>query len=86
MSEFLPVKICGMPALVRVEHFLDVKGSFSHNAPSDMDYRGYVEVGFTVCDHRGRPAPWLERKLSKDAYADLESEVIAKMRDTLEEG
>lgn len=80
MSEFLPVKICGMPALVRVEHFLDVKGSFSRDAPSDMDYHGYVEVEFTVCDHRGRPAPWLERKLSKDAYADLESEVITLLR------
>ena len=86
MPEFLPVKICGMPALVRVEHFLDVPGSFSRNAASDMDYHGYVEVEFTICDWRGRPAPWLERKLSKEAYADLESEAIAKMRSILEEG
>jgi hypothetical protein len=33
-------------------------------ADSDWDYYGYTESDWEVCDRRGRPAPWLERKLT----------------------
>ena len=30
-----------------------VKGSYSHNAPSDLDYYGYTEVDDIVAKHHG---------------------------------
>lgn len=57
-------KISGIPCIIRVNHFESVKGSFSRNAASDLDYYGYEDLDWEVCDRRGRPAPWLDRKVT----------------------
>jgi hypothetical protein len=72
----LPAKIQGIPCLVDVHHVSVVKGSFSYNAPSDLDYHGYTELDYTICDRRGRPAPWLERKATSDDIATIEEEIL----------
>ena len=55
-------RVAGIPCTIRIDHFSQVKGSFSYHAASDMDYYGYSELAYTICDQRGRPAPWLEKK------------------------
>lgn len=60
------VRIAGIPALVDVVYYLSVPGSYSRDEVSDWDYYGYEELDYVVCDRRGRPAPWLERKMSDD--------------------
>jgi hypothetical protein len=51
--------------------------SFYRQAPdhgtwdSDLDYHGYVEAEYTICDRRGRPAPWLERKRTPDDDTEI---------------
>jgi hypothetical protein len=36
-----------------------------HNCPSDWDYYGgWSGVEYQVYDRRGRPAPWLEKKIT----------------------
>lgn len=57
--------VAGIPCLVRVTHYLKVPGCFSHNADSDLDYYGYTEAEWHICDQRGRKADWLERKLTR---------------------
>ena len=77
----IETRIAGIPCIVGVTHFESVRGSFSYHAASDWDYHGYVECEFTVCDRRGRPAPWLERKLTSKDESRIESEIAEYFAD-----
>jgi hypothetical protein len=68
--------VAGIPCIIGVMNYTKVRGSFSRNAASDMDYYGYCESEWEVCDRRGRPAPWLERKLDNTMRDRIEQEVI----------
>ena len=57
-------KISGIPCLIKVTHCHIVPGTFSYHAGSDLDYHGYSDIDFEVCDQHGRPAPWLEKKMT----------------------
>jgi len=60
-------RVAGIPCLIGVIDYSSVKGSGSYNAPSSDDYYGYTECDWEILDRRGRPAPWLARKItSKD--------------------
>lgn len=72
-------KVAGIPCLIGVTEFSSVRGSYSYNAPSDMDYYGYSESEWDVLDRRGRPAAWLERKLTNDDRQRIEQEIAEAM-------
>lgn len=72
-------RIAGIPCLIGVTHFNSVRGSYSYNAPSDMDYYGYTESEWEVLDRRGRPAAWLERKLTDRERSRIDEEVFERM-------
>lgn len=72
----LETRIAGIPCLIDVHHVAVVKGSFRYDAPSDLDYRGYSEVDYTICDRNGRPAPWLSRKATRQDEADIEQLIL----------
>jgi hypothetical protein len=60
--------VAGIPCIIGVTEYESVKGSYSYNAASDMDYYGYTECDWEVLDRKGYKAAWLERKLtSKDS-------------------
>jgi len=46
------------------------------NADSDWDYNGYTDIEFIVCDRNGRPAPWLERKMTSNEREQIELEIL----------
>jgi hypothetical protein len=71
--------VAGIPCLIGVTEFSSVRGSYSYNAPSDMDYYGYTESDWEVLDRRGRPAAWLERKLTDAERSRIEQEVAEAM-------
>lgn len=71
----LDTRIGGIPCIVRVTHYERVAGSFSHNAPSDVDYYGYTDSDWDVLDRRGRKADWLAKKLTADDVQRIESEI-----------
>jgi hypothetical protein len=71
----IETRVAGIPCIIGVTYFDSVKGSYDYNAPSDWDYRGYVECEFDVLDRRGRKAAWLERKLTDDDTSRIESEI-----------
>lgn len=66
--------VAGIPCLIRVDYFFKQK-PLGPMCDSDMDCYGYVNVDFTVCDRRGRPAPWLEKKLSTEDKERIETEI-----------
>ena len=72
-------RVAGIPCLIGVSHFDCVRGSYSYNAASDMDYYGYSESEWEVLDRRGRPAAWLERKLTTADRDRIEQEIAETM-------
>jgi hypothetical protein len=71
--------VAGIPCLIGVTEFSSVRGSYSYHADSDMDYYGYTESEWVVLDRRGRPAAWLERKLTNADRSRIEQEVADTM-------
>jgi hypothetical protein len=71
----IETRVAGIPCLIGVIDFSRVGGSYSYHAASDMDYYGYTESEWDVCDSRGRKAPWLERKLNDKMISEIETTV-----------
>lgn len=70
----LNTKIRGIPCKVRVTRYF-VQRPMGRMADSPEDCYGYTEVDFDVLDRRGRPAPWLERKMLDEDRNAIEQEV-----------
>lgn len=73
-------KIAGIPCTIWVHYAQVTEGSYSYNAASDWDYYGYKELEYTVCDRRGRPAPWLEKKLTEEDDQRIKSEYFSEQK------
>jgi hypothetical protein len=71
----IETRVAGIPCLIGVVEYFSVAGSYSQNAASDWDYYGYTESDWEVCDRRGRPAPWLARKLTDKITREIDSEI-----------
>jgi len=71
--------ISGIPCLIEITHYKKVKGD-PNTWASDWDFYGYTEIEFTVCDRRGRPAPWLDKKVTPEIKAELENEIEGFMQ------
>ena len=56
--------VCGIPCIIGVIDYTSVKGSYSYNAPSDMDYYGYTECDWELLDRKGYRANWLAKKMT----------------------
>lgn len=72
----LDSRVAGIPCKIQVlsYHHQEPMG---RSAGSDWDCYGYTSIEFDVLDARGRPAPWLERKLNSDDRNAIEQEIIA---------
>lgn len=52
------------------------------DADPDSCYEAeYPEVEFTVCDRNGRPAPWLEAKMTDEDRQRIENEILEQRDD-----
>lgn len=72
-TETFSTYLAGIPCQIAVTGFRRVEGSYSYNAPSDADFYGYTDYDYEVLDRRGRPAPWLEKKVSE---AEIECKIL----------
>lgn len=73
MPTIIQTRLAGIPCQIAVTDFKTVKGSYIYDAPSDLDYYGYCEYDYEILDRRGRPAAWLERKVSE---AEIECKIL----------
>jgi hypothetical protein len=68
--------IAGIPCQITFE----VHGRFVParvNAPPEFCHEAeYPEIDWTVCDRRGRPAPWLATKLTDADRERIETEIL----------
>lgn len=75
----IETRVAGIPCIARVTYYMSQPGSYSRNAASDMDYYGYTECEFEICDRRGRPAPWLEKKMTTNDSDRITAEIAKYM-------
>lgn len=63
MTEF-NVRICGIPCVVRVTHWEKYVPAYTSGLPENCypAEGGYGD--YEILDRRGRPAKWLERKMT----------------------
>lgn len=66
MCNKIVMRIAGVPCLIGVTGYLYQPPCKGHpsTCASDWDYYGYEEIEWEILDRRGKPAPWLDRKLS----------------------
>ena len=77
----IETRVAGIPCVIGVVEYISVAGSYCQSADSDWDYHGYSESDWVVCDRRGRPAPWLAKKLTSKIEAQIEREIAEYMND-----
>ena len=80
--EQMESQIAGIPCLIEITHFVNVKGDSSTRA-SDWDFYGYTESEWNVRDRKGYCAAWLEKKMTSKDTARIEEEIEAFMGDDL---
>ena len=71
----LESRIAGIPCRVEVTRYF-VQPPLGPRCDSDWDCYGYTEIEFDVQDRRGRPAPWLERKMTTEDVERIETEIM----------
>ena len=76
----IETRVAGIPCLINPTHVF-VQKPMGPSADSDWDCYGYSEIEFTVCDRRGRPAPWLERKMTDKDKQEIETLILEENRD-----
>lgn len=74
MTTLIKTRISGIPCTIDVLTARYTKPDRSTWA-SDLDYYGGWEIEFEVCDRKGRPAPWLAKKLTDNDIARIEEEI-----------
>ena len=78
-------QIAGIPCVINVVYYKKVVGSMSYNAPSDLDYYGYTDVDWEICDLKEKLAPWLQKKLTIEDFKRIESEINQAMEEKYED-
>lgn len=76
----IEARISGIPCLIDPTYVFTQK-ALGPSCDSDQDCYGYSEIEFTVCDRRGRPAPWLEKKMTKKEEEKIEILILENTND-----
>lgn len=70
------INVCGIPAIARVLHYRPYEPAYRRGHPDNWEPDSPPEIDFEILDRRGRPAPWLERKLTDAERERIERELI----------
>lgn len=67
-------RVAGIPCLLEVTSYYRYRPANLCGHPDRWTPPEPEEIEFRVCDRRGRPAPWLERKLT-----DVDRQTLTKL-------
>ena len=73
----IEAKIYGIPCLVKVITCNIYKGTVPNSASLDDD-SGFSEIEYEVCDRKGYPALWLEKKMTSGDRERIEDLIISE--------
>lgn len=76
----ISARIAGIPCKIDIVRFEHKAPNYSYSAETDLDFYGYTIIDYRVLDRRGRPAPWLERKLDERERDALELHITEVIR------
>jgi hypothetical protein len=76
----IEARIAGIPCLVEVTYYAPALPGRYSGPPESCYPDEPEEICFEVRDRRGRPAPWLERKMTDDDRAEVERLISADMK------
>jgi hypothetical protein len=65
MPEF-NARVCGIPCIINVTYWDSYQPAIIRADPGDSHPSEGGDGEWEILDSRGRPAPWLQRKLDKD--------------------
>jgi hypothetical protein len=71
----IETRIAGIPCLIEPTSVF-VQKPLGPMCDSDYDCYGYAEIEFDVLDRNGRPAPWLEKKLTPADIDRIETLIL----------
>ncbi len=78
MTEF-DTRVCGIPCIVRVTYWEPYLPAKTYGPPENCYPAEGGEGDWEILDTRGRPAPWLERKMTDRDRNLLSEEVFNRM-------
>lgn len=73
----MQTRVAGIPARIEILSYIPWRPAKLYGHP-DSWAPAEGEIEWTVCDSKGRPAPWLERKLSPADRRRIEADLIAQ--------
>ena len=76
MTTEIDVRVCGIPAIARVTHYWPGDPGYMSGPPDRCYPPEPAELDWELLDRRGRPAPWLERKLTDAERERIERELL----------
>ena len=79
-------RIAGIPCQVEVTSFYKYRAATIWGRPDGWAPAEPEEISFQVLDRRGRPAPWLEEKLTEDDRVRIERELSEYIKREMEIG
>jgi len=78
MTEFEST-VCGIPCIIRVTYWESYRPPYLGGAPENCYPSEGGEGEWEILDRNGRPAPWLEAKMTDSERVDLDDEVFEYM-------
>ena len=75
----IETRVAGIPCIARVTYSHYTRPNPTTWA-SDIDFYGGWTLNWELCDSRGRPAPWLERKATDEDSQRIEAELIEQLQ------
>lgn len=76
----IQTRVCGIPAQVEITAYSPGRTARLWGHPDTWAPPEFVEFEYQILDRRGRPAPWLARKLTDADRRDIEKLIMAGTR------
>jgi hypothetical protein len=79
----LSFDVQGIPCIIEVTnvHVTPPWRGAAVDCPSDVDWYGDIDVEYGICDRRGRPAPWLEKKATEYDHQRIREHIFKKCQE-----
>ena len=71
----IDTRIAGIPCVVEVLYYQPADPGWTLGPPEKCWPPSPAVIEYRVCDRRGRPAPWLERKMTEKDRERIEAEI-----------